>query len=218
MKGALALPKNAEQAQPLAGLGPFLQLLSVLQRSKGGPSASGIFGLTSAVRGEGVSYVAKAIGSELALLPRERILLAQASVLSSLTSRDVEESGTALREVSPQLWTAPAAPMLVRQVTPDLRPDLLDELRKRFTYVLLDCHALRSSPEILRIASQLDGIVLVVGAGQSRRDQVLQAQKVLQLASDKLLGCILNKQTNPTPAFFSKYSRRDNTKENGSRR
>ncbi len=188
-----------------AGLGRFLQLLSVLQRTKGAAPACGIFAFTSAIRGEGVSYVAGTLARELALLPRERVLLVTASVLSTLTPRDLDEKNGALRETSPHFWTAPAVALTGRTINPDLQGELLEALRDQFSYVLIDCRALKSSPEILRIASQVDGVVLVVGAGQSRRDQVQQAQRVLQLASDKLLGCVLNRRTYPIPSFLQKY-------------
>jgi succinoglycan biosynthesis transport protein ExoP len=183
----------------------FLPLVPVLQRTKGGPRECGIFAFTSALSGEGVTFVTRELGAALATMPRERVLLIHFSVLAGMMRGDFEEGSGVVREVSPGLWTGPAIPIGGRQLMPDLSTEIIAYLRARFTYVLVDCRSLQKSPEALRAASQVDGIVLVVAAGQSRRNQVQQSQRVLQLASDKLLGCILNKRTYSLPGFLEKH-------------
>jgi Mrp family chromosome partitioning ATPase len=83
-----------------------------------------------------------------------------------------------------------------------LHREVLDLLRTRFGYVLVDCPSLRASAAALPMAGLSDGALLVVGAGEARRDQVEQAQRLLEGASCQLLGLILNKRTYPVPRFL----------------
>jgi protein-tyrosine kinase len=48
----------------------------------------------------------------------------------------------------------------------------------------------------------VDGVVLVVRAGRTSREAVLQAKKRLQLAGARLLGVVLNDRTYPLPEFL----------------
>jgi Mrp family chromosome partitioning ATPase len=89
--------------------------------------------------------------------------------------------------------------------TPEnLDRDTLHSLRRRFGYVLVDCPALRNSAATLSMANTIDGVILVVAAGQTKRNQVEQAQKMLESSACEVIGLVLNKRTYPIPGFISR--------------
>jgi Mrp family chromosome partitioning ATPase len=45
----------------------------------------------------------------------------------------------------------------------------------------------------------------VVAAGETKRDQIVHAQKLLEILSCDVLGVILNKRTHPIPKFIYKH-------------
>jgi capsular exopolysaccharide synthesis family protein len=64
----------------------------------------------------------------------------------------------------------------------------------RFSYILIDCPAVNTCPEAILLASRSDAAVLVVLAGETRREVVLEARQRLDQAKVNLLGAILNKR------------------------
>jgi hypothetical protein len=86
----------------------------------------------------------------------------------------------------------------------DYRRDCMRELRLAFDYILIDCPALHSAADVFSLSPLVDGIVLVVEAGKTRRDQVLQAERSIGFARGKLIGQILNKRTFIVPHWLYK--------------
>jgi Mrp family chromosome partitioning ATPase len=54
------------------------------------------------------------------------------------------------------------------------------------------------------LASSVDGVVVVVDAGQSRRDEILNAQRTVETAGGKFLGFVLNQRRYPVPEWLYK--------------
>ena len=54
------------------------------------------------------------------------------------------------------------------------------------------------------MAKMIDGVILVVAAGQTRRDQIEQARKLLESSACEVIGLVLNKRTYPIPGFISR--------------
>ena len=80
--------------------------------------------------------------------------------------------------------------------------DSVDALRVSFDNILIDCRALGTSAEVAVLASNVDGIVIVVEAGQSRRDEILNAQRTIENAGGNFLGFVLNKRRYPVPEWL----------------
>ncbi len=80
--------------------------------------------------------------------------------------------------------------------------DSVDALRVSFDNILIDCRALGTSAEVAVLASNVDGIVIVVEAGQSRRDEILNAQRIIENAGGNFLGFVLNKRRYPVPEWL----------------
>jgi len=63
---------------------------------------------------------------------------------------------------------------------------------------------LQESSEAAVLASRVDGVVVVVEAGHSRRDEILNAQRTVLQAGGKFLGFVLNRRRYPVPEWLYK--------------
>ncbi len=182
--------------------------------------------VTSALRREGVTQIATALAmsgsaahadlrialldcnlrhprvAELLGLPESPglcdILTGRASLDSCLIELTLENSGRSLYAVvagSPD--DQPLGLLRSRQFK-----GLLATLGDRFDHVVIDAPAANLYPDPQVIGALVDGALLVVRAGQTRRETVGEAKKRLDLAQVKLLGVVLNQRTYPIPGFI----------------
>ena len=86
----------------------------------------------------------------------------------------------------------------------DTALDSVDALRVSFDNILIDCRSLHASGDAAVLASSVDGVVVVVEAGRSRRDEILNAQRTIEQAGGKFLGFVLNKRRYPVPEWLYK--------------
>lgn len=85
---------------------------------------------------------------------------------------------------------------------------VLQALRQRARYILLDCPSLRRSNESIALASLVDGVLLVVEANRTTKDQVAYLERSIVDAGGRVLGHVLNKRTYPIPeSVFSRLER-----------
>jgi len=70
-----------------------------------------------------------------------------------------------------------------------------------FGYIVMDCPPVNTCPEAITLASRSDGAILVVKAGETRREVVLEARQRLVQAEVNLLGAVLNKRKYHIPEF-----------------
>ena len=82
--------------------------------------------------------------------------------------------------------------------------DSVDAMRVAFDNILIDCRSLRVSSEAAVLSSTVDGVAVVVEAGQTRRDEILNAQRTIENAGGKFLGFVLNKRRYPVPEWLYK--------------
>jgi len=68
---------------------------------------------------------------------------------------------------------------------------LLDSLRNRFRYIIIDTPPAFPMPEPGILASHCDGVLLVMGAGMDSKDQLDHAMEALR--GSNIMGVILNK-------------------------
>jgi Mrp family chromosome partitioning ATPase len=162
-----------------------------------------IFAFSSVAPGEGVSYVTAKVACELSQHSGENVLLTTAASLKGLVP--AQFAGTPFADRKAKVWRVgnafPDAELKLLQV----RGENFQFLRKRFAYVLIDCPALIQSTTVVPMGRFTDGVILVVAAGETRREHIEQAQALLEASSAKLLGMVLNKRTNPVPKFVAKY-------------
>jgi hypothetical protein len=184
------------------GVPYYLQLIQKLSAVRASLSGTGVFAFTAANKGDGVSSVVKALARELASASGERVLRAPATILEdspcTLALSGVE---SATSEHGAVYAVEQSGPESKNRAARRLAGNL-DETRRHFGWVLIDCPSLRESELALALAPHTDGVLLVVAADQTKRPEIARAQKSIELSSGALLGCILNKRTYPVPDFL----------------
>jgi Mrp family chromosome partitioning ATPase len=73
------------------------------------------------------------------------------------------------------------------------------ELKKQFDYVLIDAPPICSSSDAALLGQMADGIIIVVEANSTRRENARIAKETLESANVRILGAILNNRTFPIP-------------------
>ncbi len=81
----------------------------------------------------------------------------------------------------------------------------LSELRKNFTYVLIDAPPINAYADATLLGRMADGMVMILEANTTRREAARRAKDSLDAAGIRLLGAVLNKRTFPIPERL--YSR-----------
>jgi Mrp family chromosome partitioning ATPase len=111
-----------------------------------------------------------------------------------------------VREIpSRNLWVLPSGPPSPEPPAPwafDRLALRVAELRRAFTFVLIDTPATNLYADVTLLSSLADGAILVLDADSTRRAAALQAKEALAEAKFQLLGAVLNKRTFPIPDFF----------------
>lgn len=69
----------------------------------------------------------------------------------------------------------------------------LEEIRKSFGYIAVDCGILRESPDNVLFASLSDGVVGAAAAGRRRQNEIISFQRELQRLQILLLGIVITK-------------------------
>lgn len=196
------------------------------QRLRGGAAIA----FTSAAGGEGVSHVTQLFAAEMARFTGRRTLVIAAERLQGLGVEDYMQMPWNCHPTNVEnLWVLPAnksrkasaattdddddqelprRAFLMRVAKPgeevETGLDAVDALRVTFDNILIDCRALQNASEAAVLASSVDGVVVVVEAGQSRREEIINAQRTIEQAGGKFLGFVLNKRRYPLPQWLYK--------------
>ena len=91
------------------------------------------------------------------------------------------------------ILTGAVAPNPSELVSGKLFTLLLDEMRKRYDYIIVDTPPINPVIDGTLIAKRCDGTVLVVESGLTDRVQAMRAKRQLEYAGIKILGAVLNK-------------------------
>lgn len=70
--------------------------------------------------------------------------------------------------------------------------ELIEKLSSSYDYILVDTPPVGVVSDTCLVANFLDGVILLVWQGRSRKDMVKKAVNNLQLAGTKLLGYVIN--------------------------
>ena len=81
---------------------------------------------------------------------------------------------------------------------------VIETSKKKFDYIILDAAPIGSCSESQAICSKVDGVLLVIEAGKTRRQVAQRAKKELEDAGGKLLGVVLNKRKYHIPEWIYK--------------
>jgi Mrp family chromosome partitioning ATPase len=75
----------------------------------------------------------------------------------------------------------------------------IDTFRTKHPYVLIDCASMKDSQDAIRLAPLVDGVVFVVEANRTQREQLLYSERAIESAKGRILGHVLNKRTYVIP-------------------
>lgn len=200
-------------------------LLASLQNGSQKLREGSALAFTSASQGNGAEDVAKLFAVELARHTGRRTLIIDSGRLQSLgvedylqmpwnchptnidnlwmlPARKARRNGNGHRE-TPEL---PKRSFLMRVAREgeeiDTGLNSVDALRVSFDNILIDCHSVNDSTDAAMLASSVDGVVVVVDAGQSRREEILNAQRTVETAGGNFLGFVLNQRRYPVPEWL----------------
>ena len=119
---------------------------------------------------------------------------------NDLIKRD-QKSGISLLTAGP-IPTNPTELLCKEQMT-----HLLDALRPRFNYILIDSPPITTFTDSVIISSMVDGVLLVVHGSKVSRDLVRCSKEILGRVGAKIFGVVLN-DVNPSPTdyfYFRRY-------------
>lgn len=199
-------------------VGFYLELIrTVFQVVDGqGKLRNRVVAFTSATPREGVSHVVNIVAKELAAQTQNRVLLVEATALQNLYLADPNQISGHCEEteivnlltlsVTDAMSHVPAT-MGSRKAgvwdsSPEYRAECLKALRWNFDYVLIDCPSPSVSSDASTLAPLIDGVVVVVKAGQTRRAQIQRCQQIIESVGGNFLGFVLNQRQYPVPKWI----------------
>lgn len=83
---------------------------------------------------------------------------------------------------------------------------LLDTLRERFDYILVDTPPIGNLSDAAIVARQCDAAILVIENERVSRGVAIKAKEQLEMSGCRLLGAVLNKVDVRNDKYYSKYS------------
>jgi len=177
-----------------------------------------VLAFTSASPQEGVTHVTQSFAVEMARHSERRTLIISAERLQSLRVADyIRMPENCTRTNIENLWVLPTqkstngngngsklAKVTRLEDESEFGLDRIEALRLTFPNILIDCRSLKVSAEAAALAANVDGVVVVVEAGRTRRDEIQNARRTLEMARGNFLGFILNKRSYPVPEWLYK--------------
>jgi capsular exopolysaccharide synthesis family protein len=193
----------------------------VLSLLNGKSDSSYVLAFTSCEIGEGVTNVSANFALAVAKDSGRRVLLMDGHLrepsLHNLfldhLSRDAASGKVeAGKEVDMPAWKVVSPSknldtLLARRPHPNAGPifersefaEFLEQARRRYNLIVIDCPPVQSTGNAIMIASKADGLVLVVEAGRVRRQVLQRTIAVLEDSGTNILGVVLNKRKYPIP-------------------
>jgi Mrp family chromosome partitioning ATPase len=191
-------------------------LLASFQTGMQKQTEGAVLAFTSAAPQEGVTHVIQTFAVELAKYSERRTLVISAERLQSLRVADyIRMPECCTRTNVENLWVMRTEKstngngngVTSNKVTrledeSEFGLDRIEALRLTFPNILIDCRSLKVSSEAAVLAANVDGVVVVVEAGRTRRDEIQNARRTLEMARGNFLGFILNKRRYPVPEWL----------------
>jgi capsular exopolysaccharide synthesis family protein len=194
-----------------------------------------VFVVTSSGQGEGKSLTAINLAITMAL-NEKRVLLVDADMrkprlhkvfgienkfgLSNLIGGS-PEVGLALNKTQvPTLMVMPSGPVPPNpsEMLGSARlAKFLELLREKFDAIIFDCTPLIAVTDATVLATQVDGVILVIKSGSARRKILKRAVKQLEDVQAKIIGAVLNQVNVKNSSYYyaSYYAHYYGEKEDG---
>ncbi|MGH7793867.1 MAG: CpsD/CapB family tyrosine-protein kinase [Candidatus Binatia bacterium] len=182
--------------------------------------------VAATTHGEGATTTSAILAATLARSGRSKILLVDANLrtpaldgvfnddiqhtegLSDVVAADVPVESVIYQTNFPNLFLLPvgkshSSPSYLFDGDPIT--NLLNDLRERFDFIILDGAPLDGYSESFFLASKVDGVVLVVEVEKTKKQTVRKIKKELEWGPINLLGIVLNKKKNYIPAALERF-------------
>lgn len=217
-----SMPVEADRAAGVSGallreLGMLRNAVEVALAGKGKKSLL----FTSAMEGEGTTTIATNFARMLALEGRERILLCEmnarapgfANVFSANGDAGVTDyfvAGGSLQSLiqgSGQdgldvLYVGRRDATVIQINLKHVFPRMLEEAHRTYDTVVVDAPPVIVFPETPPMTGLVDGVVIVVHAGKTKREAVQRAMQSIAGFGGTVLGVVLNRKRDHIPAFL----------------
>ena len=111
------------------------------------------------------------------------------------------------------LPSGPIPPNPAELIGSEQMSNLLKQMQKKFTHVVIDSPPIASFTDGVLIASMVDGVILVVHSGRSSRQVVRRSRQLLQDIGAKIFGVVLNNvnlRNQDNDYYYQSYYHRDN--------
>lgn len=184
-----------------------------------------VIAVTSALANEGKSTIAFRLAKSFSALKKRTLYLDCDIRNSSIMSRySIQEEVKGLSEFlcgeavmneivyrtddryMDMIFTGAVAPNPSELVSSKLFTLLLEEMRKRYDYIIVDTPPVNPVIDGALIAKKCDGTVLVIENGVTERAQALHAKRQLEYGGIKLLGAVLNRVGGEKKGYGYGYS------------
>lgn len=151
----------------------------LIARLFGGRAPLRVVAFASALPGEGVSYTVRRVAAELnrTLGVRATVLSAEELMADTAAEASVEGSGESNRAVA---------------------------LRKDYGVVLIDAGSMERDGSVIGAARLVDGIVMVVEADRTRKQEIKRAIDTITAAQGQVVGAVLNKHRRILPLWLER--------------
>ena len=191
-------------------------LYTIFQKPRETASGGIVVALSSANPGEGVTYVARALIHELGNCEFTSVAGVNVGFLRKLHEPTLEAIRKSLSGLPSGLVAAGAGPASAQHTSLSVerrasspwegswqyRRDCIDLLRSEFDYTIIDCPSLKVSGDVLSVAPFVDGVILVIEANRTHREDPCVARRRITAAGGTVLGYILNKRTYDVPEWL----------------
>lgn len=78
----------------------------------------------------------------------------------------------------------------------------IKEMKKEFKYIILDTPPLQAVTDAQVLSTKVDGVLLVVRAGSTKRDAVLNSIDLIKKVQGKVIGTVLNGVENKKNSYY----------------
>jgi capsular exopolysaccharide synthesis family protein len=167
--------------------------------------------VTSCIAGEGKSFIAQNIAVSLALDGNRTLLidsdlrrpsayrkfrLDNTTGLSNYLTSNLDFDSVIKESFIENLFvvvSGPVSPNPAEILGSERMKRFLDEARRRFDRIILDCPPLMGIGDGLVLGNLVGHVILVVASGKTPADLIQHTQKQLDKAGTKIIGAVLNK-------------------------
>jgi len=129
-------------------------------------------------------------------------LKGQVANMQELLDSGIQETAEHGLHILPSGAQVPNSHMLLGS---DAVPTLLNVLRKRFDFIILDSPPVLAVTDAVALSTVVDGVVLITDAGSIRRKELKQTIDRLRSVNANILGISLNRLDPKSEGYYAPY-------------